>query len=62
MTEIIYDIKTKTLNDFTYRTPLVLIDDNGEYQYEYSRNKENHTHIKKVIFKSCWLQERANAK
>ncbi|WP_273992114.1 tyrosine-type recombinase/integrase [Vibrio parahaemolyticus] len=50
MTEIIYDIKTKTLNDFTYRTPLVLIDDNGEYQYEYSRNKENHTHIKKVIF------------
>lgn len=50
MTEIIYDIKTKTLKPFTYRKPLVFVDDNGELQYEYSRNKESHVHIKKVIF------------
>lgn len=50
MAEIIYDIKTKTLKHFTYRKPLVFIDENGEPQYEYSHNKENHTHIKKVIF------------
>ena len=50
MAEIIYDIKTKTLKHFTYRKPLVFIDENGEPQYEYSRNEENHTHIKKVIF------------
>ncbi|MEX3074270.1 site-specific integrase [Vibrio alginolyticus] len=50
MAEIIYDIKTKTLKHFTYRKPLVFIDENGEPQNEYSRNEENHTHIKKVIF------------
>lgn len=50
MADIIYDIKTKTLKHFTYRKPLVFIDENGEPQYQYSRNKENHTHIKKVIF------------
>ncbi|MCG3766890.1 site-specific integrase [Vibrio cincinnatiensis] len=50
MAEIIYDIKTKTLKHFTYRKPLVFIDDNGEPQYEYSRDKDNDTHIKKVIF------------
>ncbi|MBO0210436.1 site-specific integrase [Vibrio sp. Vb0877] len=50
MAEIIYDIKTKTLKHFTYRKPLVFIDENGEPQYEYSRKEENHTHIKKVIF------------
>ncbi|MFW1289772.1 tyrosine-type recombinase/integrase [Vibrio parahaemolyticus] len=52
MAEIIYDIKTKTLKHFTYRKPLVFIDENGELQYEYSLNKDNHTHIKKVIFLS----------
>ncbi len=52
MAEIIYDIKTKTLKHFTYRKPLVFIDENGEPQYEYSLNKDNHTHIKKVIFLS----------
>ncbi|HAS6303945.1 TPA: tyrosine-type recombinase/integrase [Vibrio vulnificus] len=50
MTEIIYDIKTKTLKPFTYKKPLVFVDDNGELQYEYSHNKESHVHIKKVIF------------
>ena len=50
MTDIIYDIKTKALKPFTYRMPLVFVDDNGELQYEYSRNKESHVHIKKVIF------------
>ncbi|NOF40931.1 site-specific integrase [Vibrio cholerae] len=50
MTEIIYDIKTKTLKPFTYKKPLVFVDDNGELQYEYSRNKESLVHIKKVIF------------
>ncbi|EPI3549106.1 site-specific integrase [Vibrio vulnificus] len=50
MTEIIYDIKTKTLKPFTYRKPLVFADGNGELQYEYSRNQESHVHIKKVIF------------
>lgn len=50
MTDILYDIKTKTLKHFTYRTPLVSVDENGELQCEYSRNKDNHTHIKKVIF------------
>lgn len=50
MADIIYDIKTKTLKHFTYRKPLVFIDENGEPQYQYSRNKENYTHIKKVIF------------
>ncbi|MBY7894167.1 integrase [Vibrio fluvialis] len=50
MTDIIYDIKTKTLKPFTYRKPLVFVDDNSELQYEYSRNKESPVHIKKVIF------------
>ncbi|ELA9427324.1 site-specific integrase [Vibrio parahaemolyticus] len=50
MAEIIQNIKTKTLKDFTYRLPLVFIDGNAEYQYEYSRSKESYKHIKKVIF------------
>ncbi|NNN70446.1 tyrosine-type recombinase/integrase [Vibrio sp. 3-2(1)] len=50
MTEIIYDIKTKTLKQFTYRKPVVFVDDNGELQYEYSRNKGSDVYIKKVIF------------
>ncbi|MEZ8103429.1 tyrosine-type recombinase/integrase [Vibrio bivalvicida] len=52
MTGIIYDIKTKTIKHFTYRKPSVFIDENGEPQYDYSLNKDNHTHIKKVIFLS----------
>ena len=52
MNGIIYDIKTKTIKHFTYRKPSVFIDENGEPQYEYSLNKDNHTHIKKVIFLS----------
>ncbi len=50
MNGIIYDIKTKTIKHFTYRKPSVFIDENGEPQYEYSLNKDNYTHIKKVIF------------
>lgn len=52
MNGIIYDIKTKTIKHFSYRKPSVFIDENGEPQYEYSLNKDNHTHIKKVIFLS----------
>ncbi|HAS3630045.1 site-specific integrase [Vibrio cholerae] len=50
MTGIIYDIKTKTIKHFTYRKPSVFINENVEPQYKYSRNEENHTHIKKLIF------------
>lgn len=60
MTDIIYDIKTKTIKHFTYRKPSVFIDENGEPQYEYSRNKENHTHIKKIIFLSLVGYEKVN--
>ncbi|OEE16432.1 tyrosine-type recombinase/integrase [Vibrio cyclitrophicus] len=50
MPEIIYEIKTTTIKDFTYRKPLVYIDDNGEPQCCFSEDKETHVHIKKVIF------------
>ncbi|EKO3441352.1 tyrosine-type recombinase/integrase [Vibrio fluvialis] len=60
MTDIIYDIKTKTIKHFTYRKPSVFIDDNGEPQYEYSPNKDNHTHIKKIIFLSLVGYEKVN--
>ncbi|MFW1429726.1 site-specific integrase [Vibrio parahaemolyticus] len=52
MSEIIYEIKTTTIKDFTYRKTLVFIDDNGEPQFSYSGDKETHVHIKKVIFLS----------
>lgn len=60
MAEIIYDIKTKTIKHFTYRKPSVFIDENGEPQYKYSPNKDNHTHIKKVIFLSLVGYEKVN--
>ena len=60
MAEIIYDIKTKTIKHFTYRKPSVFIDENGEPQYEDSPNKDNHTHIKKVIFLSLVGYEKVN--
>ncbi|EGQ7678438.1 site-specific integrase [Vibrio parahaemolyticus] len=60
MAEIIYDIKTKTIKHFTYRKPSVFIDENGEPQYKYSPNKDNHTHIKKVIFLSLVGYKKVN--
>ncbi|ASG02622.1 MULTISPECIES: site-specific integrase [Vibrio] len=60
MAEIIYDIKTKTIKHFTYRKPSVFIDENGEPQYKYSPNKDNYTHIKKVIFLSLVGYEKVN--
>lgn len=52
MAELIYDIKTKTIKDFTYRKPSVFIDENGEPQTENSKHKENHTHIKQIMLLS----------
>lgn len=52
MAELIYDIKTKTIKDFTYRKPTVFIDENGEPQTENSKHKENHTHIKQIMLLS----------
>ncbi|TOM52638.1 integrase, partial [Vibrio parahaemolyticus] len=43
-----------------YRKPSVFIDENGEPQYKYSPNKDNHTHIKKVIFLSLVGYEKVN--
>ncbi|PMS40230.1 integrase [Vibrio parahaemolyticus] len=60
MVEIIYEIKTKTVKHFTYRKPSVFIDENGEPQYRYALNKDNHTHIKKVIFLSLVGYEKVN--
>lgn len=50
MSEVIYDVKSQTIKNFTYRTPSVFIDENGEPQVEYSKNKFTHVHIKSVIF------------
>ncbi|MFT2092102.1 site-specific integrase [Paraglaciecola sp. 2405UD69-4] len=43
-----YEIVTTKLKPFTYKNPIVVIDDNGEPQVSFSRN--NHVHIKQITF------------
>lgn len=43
---IIYEVKTTEIKPYTYKTPLVSVDDNGEPQVEYS--KHSPTHIKRI--------------
>ena len=50
MSEVIYEIKTEALKDFTYKKPLVSIDKNGEPQVVYSKDKDAHVHIKEIVF------------
>lgn len=43
---IIYEVKTTEIKPYTYKTPLVSVDENGEPQIEYS--KRSPTHIKRI--------------
>lgn len=44
---IVYEIKTTEIKPFTYRTPLITPDENGELSIKYSRQQPKH--IKKVV-------------
>jgi len=46
MFNINYNIITTEIKDFTYRTPLIVIDENGEPLVEYSRKSPSH--VKKI--------------
>ncbi|HDY7972699.1 site-specific integrase [Vibrio anguillarum] len=50
MSKIRYEIVTTDIKPFTYKTPLVNCDVNGELQVSYSRNPDNHVHIKRITF------------
>lgn len=47
MPNISYEITSTQIKPYTYRKPLVVVDDNGELSVEYS--KHNPTHIKKIV-------------
>ena len=50
MLKIRYEVVTTDIESFTYKTPLVDCDENGEVQLSYSRDTDNHIHIKRITF------------
>ncbi|HCE3365256.1 TPA: site-specific integrase [Vibrio parahaemolyticus] len=50
MSEMIYEIKSTEIKGFTYKTPLVECDENGELRIAYSKDKSSHVHIKSITF------------
>ena len=50
MSKICYEIVTTEIKPFTYKTPLVSCDDNGELKVSYSRSRDCHAYIKRVTF------------
>lgn len=47
MSNIIYEINTTDIKPFTYRTPIIVIDENGDPSVEYS--KKHPSHVKRII-------------
>ena len=50
MSEITYKIESTGIKNFTYKTPLVTPDENGELQVVYSNDKSTYVHIKNITF------------
>lgn len=48
--DVIYEIESTEIKGFTYKTPLVSCDDNGELQVSYSKDKSTYVYIKKITF------------
>ncbi len=48
--KVIYKVELTDIKGFTYKTPLVSVDDNGELSVSYSKDKETYIHAKKVTF------------
>jgi len=50
MTKLRYEVVTTDICPFTYKTPLVSCDENGELIVSYSRAVDGHSHFKRIIF------------
>ncbi|OCH68728.1 site-specific integrase [Vibrio splendidus] len=45
-----FSIETTEVKPFTYKTPLIEVNENGELQVLYSKKNSSHKHIKKITF------------
>ncbi|EDM64710.1 hypothetical protein PE36_22645 [Moritella sp. PE36] len=50
MPEIRYEISTTEIKPFTYKTPLVSVDSNGELQLTHSKSADGDVHVKTITF------------
>ncbi|SGY82685.1 site-specific integrase [Moritella viscosa] len=50
MPEIRYEISTTEIKPFTYKTPLVSVDSNGELQLSHSKSADDAVHVKSITF------------
>lgn len=50
MSKIRYEVVTTDVRPFTYKTPLVECDVNGELHIRYSTNTSRHVHVKRISF------------
>lgn len=50
MPNITYEIESTGIKNLTYKTPLLILDENGELQVVYSQEKSTYLYIKKITF------------